>query len=119
MKKLIKRYKLSIIFLFVLMITSILFTTFEYIGINYIFLTRLELLLSLIYVFIYSYIKASKSLLKGYKIGIKSGLSILILFTFINIITLNALTIRMIIYYIFILLISIISSIMQKNKRKN
>ena len=119
MKKLINRYKLILSFIFIITITSFLFTALEYANINYMVLTCLERILSYIFVFIYSFIKASKSSLKGYKIGLKSAIYIIILYSLINIVTFSKVSLYMIIHYLLIIVISVLSGIIQKNKRKN
>lgn len=119
MKTLINKNKLLFKYLLIIMILSILFTTLEYIGLSYKFLTTLLLIMNLCLTYLYSYKNAIRSTSKGYKSGIKSGITLISTLLILNIITLNKINYKTIIYYLIILLVSIASSIIGKNKQKN
>lgn len=119
MKTLINKNKLLFKYLLIIMILSILFTTLEYIGLSYKFLTTLLLIMNLCLTYLYSYKYAIRSTSKGYKSGIKSGITLISTLIILNIITLNKINYKTIIYYLIILLVSIASSIIGKNKQKN
>lgn len=119
MKTLINKNKLLFKYLLIIMILSILFTTLEYIGLSYKFLTTLLLIMNLCLTYLYSYKYAVRSTSKGYKSGIKSGITLISTLVVLNIITLNKINYKTIIYYLIIMLVSIASSIISKNKQKN
>ena len=119
MKTLINKNKLLFKYLLIIMILSILFTTLEYIGLSYKFLTTLLLIMNLCLTYLYSYKYAVRSTCKGYKSGIKSGITLISTLVVLNIITLNKINYKTIIYYLIIMLVSIASSIISKNKQKN
>ena len=119
MKTLINKNKLLFKYILIIMILSILFTTLEYIGLSYKFLTTLLLIMNLCLTYLYSYKYAIRSTSKGYKSGIKSGITLISTLVVLNIITLNKINYKTIIYYLIIMLVSIASSIISKNKQKN
>lgn len=117
MKSFYKKNNLSIKYMLLIILISFLFTTLEYFGANYNFLIKTEYVISFIFVFIYSYINTNNSSLKGYKIGIKSWIKIIIILSIINIITLSGLSAKTLFYYIVLLIISLLGGIIGKNKR--
>ena len=119
MKNSIKKYKLSIGYILSILIISVIFSIFEYVGLPYTVLTTLEAILNLILVFIYSYINSSKSCLNGYKSGFRSGVKIWLILLILNIITFNDFTFKYLIYYLIIMFISITAGIISKNKNSS
>ena len=119
MKNVINKYKLSISYILVVILTSFVFTLLEYIFFNYKLFSILEVILNYFYVFIYSYISSRKSPLNGYKSGFRSGVKIWIILILLNLITFNNFTLGVLLYYIIILIIAIIAGIISKNKEKN
>ena len=119
MKNVINKYKLSISYILVVILTSFIFTLFEYIFFNYKLFSILEIILNYFYVFIYSYMSSRKNPLNGYKSGFRSGVKIWIILILLNLITFNNFTLGILLYYIIILIIAIIAGIISKNKEKN
>ena len=113
MKNVINKYKLSISYILVVILTSFIFTLFEYIFFNYKLFSILEIILN------YFYISSRKSPLNGYKSGLRSGVKIWIILILLNLITFNNFTLGVLLYYIIILIIAIIAGIVSKNKEKN
>ena len=115
MKSFINKNKLLIIYFTSIIIISFISTIFEYMNIPYKMITTIELIINLLFVFLYSYKSTKRNNVKGYK----SGLKIIILLLIINLITLKGIGIKNFVYYILIMLLSIGASIICKNKEKN
>ena len=119
LKSFLKKNKLIEVYLGLIIILSFLFTILEYINISYSILSNILFILNFILAFIYSYKSSLKTPLNGYKSGFRSGVKICIMFFIINFITLNKFSLKTLVYYIMIMLISITSGIFGKNKQKN
>ena len=119
MKNLINKNKLLFIYIISIFIISLMFSILEYIGVSYNFLKTLIIILNLIMVSIYAYKNSSSNNLQGYKSGFRSGVKMCLTLLIINIITFNSFSFKTLIYYLIIILISIISAIICKNKQKN
>ena len=78
----------------------------------------IELLIPIISIFVGSYILGNNSDNKGYIEGIKYGCIWIILFLIINLIS-NNFTYLSLIYYLIIIIIAVISSIIGINKKKS
>lgn len=114
-----KYLKSSIYTLCILIGSTIVITILNYFNIlmgNVLKIT--ELLIPIISIFIGSYILGKSSNNKGYIEGLKYGMAWIILFLIINLISKNF-TYLSLIYYLILILIAIISSIIGINRRKN
>ena len=76
-------------------------------------------IINFIFIFIYAYKNARKSNKKGYITGINSSIKLWIITIIINIILLNSIHLKTILYFLMILIICMLSSIIEKNKQKN
>lgn len=114
-----KYLKSSIYTLCILIGCTIVITILNYFNIlmgNVLKIT--ELLIPIISIFIGSYILGKSSNNKGYIEGLKYGMAWIILFLIINLISKNF-TYLSLIYYLILILIAIVSSIIGINRRKN
>ena len=114
-----KYLKSSIYTLCILIGSTIVITILNYFNIlmgNVLKIT--ELLIPIISIFIGSYILGKSSNNKGYIEGLKYGIAWIILFLIINLISKNF-TYLSLIYYLIIIIIAIVSSIIGINRRKN
>lgn len=114
-----KYLKSSIYTLCILLGSTIIITILNYFNIlmgNVLKIT--ELLIPIISIFIGSYILGKSSNNKGYIEGLKYGIAWIILFLIINIISKNF-TYLSLIYYLILIIIAIVSSIIGINRRKN
>ena len=114
-----KYLKSSIYTLCILIGSTIIITILNYFNIlmgNVLKIT--ELLIPIISIFIGSYILGKSSNNKGYIEGLKYGMAWLILFLIINLISKNF-TYLSLIYYLILIIIAIVSSIIGINRRKN
>lgn len=114
-----KYLKSSIYTLCILIGSTIVITILNYFNIlmgNVLKIT--ELLIPIISIFIGSYILGKSSNNKGYIEGLKYGMAWIILFLIINLISKNF-TYLSLIYYLILILIAIVSSIIGINRRKN
>lgn len=114
-----KYLKSSIYTLCILIGSTIIITILNYFNIlmgNVLKIT--ELLIPIISIFIGSYILGKSSNNKGYIEGLKYGMAWIILFLIINLISKNF-TYLSLIYYLILILIAIVSSIIGINRRKN
>lgn len=118
MKRFFNRFKLNIIYIVALLILSLIFTLLEFIGVNYRLCITAFNITNFMLIFTYSYINGKKANINGYKCGIKSGIKIIIMLMLINLITLSGISIKTIFYYLLIIVISILSGIIGKNKQK-
>lgn len=117
MKSLYKKHKPSIMYILIIFLVSFIFTILQYVGVSYNLLINIEYIINFILVFIYSYISSTNTNKKGYKIGIEAWFKIIIILSIINIITLSGFSIKTLIYYLILLIISILGGIIGKNKR--
>ena len=114
-----KYLKSSIYTLCILIGSTIVITILNYFNIlmgNVLKIT--ELLIPIISIFIGSYILGKSSNNKGYIEGLKYGVVWIILFLIINLISKNF-TYLSLIYYLILIIIAIVSSIIGINRRKN
>lgn len=114
-----KYLKSSIYTLCILIGSTIVITILNYFNVlmgNVLKIT--ELLIPIISIFIGSYILGKSSNNKGYIEGLKYGMAWIILFLIINLISKNF-TYLSLIYYLILIIIAIISSIIGINRRKN
>ena len=114
-----KYLKSSIYTLCILIGSTIIITILNYFNIlmgNVLKIT--ELLIPIISIFIGSYILGKSSNNKGYIEGLKYGMAWIILFLIINLISKNF-TYLSLIYYLILIIIAIVSSIIGSNRRKN
>lgn len=114
-----KYLKSSIYTLCILIGSTIIITILNYFNIlmgNVLKIT--ELLIPIISIFIGSYILGKNSNNKGYIEGLKYGMAWIILFLIINLISKNF-TYLSLIYYLILIIIAIVSSIIGINRRKN
>lgn len=114
-----KYLKSSIYTLCILIGSTIIITILNYFNIlmgNVLKIT--ELLIPIISIFIGSYILGKSSNNKGYIEGLKYGVVWIILFLIINLISKNF-TYLSLIYYLILIIIAIVSSIIGINRRKN
>ena len=114
-----KYLKSSIYTLCILIGSAIIITILNYFNIlmgNVLKIT--ELLIPIISIFIGSYILGNSSNNKGYIEGLKYGMAWIILFLIINLISKNF-TYLSLIYYLILIIIAIVSSIIGINRRKN
>lgn len=114
-----KYLKSSIYTLCILIGSTIIITILNYFNIlmgNVLKIT--ELLIPIISIFIGSYILGKSSNNKGYIEGLKYGMAWIILFLIINLISKNF-TYLSLIYYLILIIIAIVSSIIGINRRKN
>lgn len=114
-----KYLKSSIYTLCILIGSTIIITILNYFNIlmgNVLKIT--ELLIPIISIFIGSYILGKSSNNKGYIEGLKYGIAWIILFLIINLISKNF-TYLSLIYYLILIIIAIVSSIIGINRRKN
>lgn len=114
-----KYLKSSIYTLCILIGSTIIITILNYFNIlmgNVLKIT--ELLIPIISIFIGSYILGKNSNNKGYIEGLKYGIAWIILFLIINLISKNF-TYLSLIYYLILIIIAIVSSIIGINRRKN
>lgn len=114
-----KYLKSSIYTLCILIGSTIIITILNYFNIlmgNILKIT--ELLIPIISIFIGSYILGKNSNNKGYIEGLKYGMAWIILFLIINLISKNF-TYLSLIYYLILIIIAIVSSIIGINRRKN
>lgn len=114
-----KYLKSSIYTLCILLGSTIIITILNYFNIlmgNVLKIT--ELLIPIISIFIGSYILGKSSNNKGYIEGLKYGIAWIILFLIINLISKNF-TYLSLIYYLILIIIAIVSSIIGINRRKN
>ena len=119
MKNLLKNNQLFFKYIYITVIVSLFITILEYIGISFSLLSMLSILTNLLLVFIFSYKNSKNKLIRGYKSGIKFGIKIWIILFIINVVTLNKLTMKCLLYYVIIMFISIIGAVIGKNKQKN
>ena len=119
LKNYIKKNNLLIKYIIIIFVLSLLFTLLEYVGISYKFLTTTLFIINIILIFINSFKVGIRSKCSGYKSGILFGIKAITLLFLINIISLNKISFKCIIYYLILMLISIIGSIIGKNKQKN
>lgn len=114
-----KYLKSSIYTLCILIGSTIIITILNYFNVlmgNVLKIT--ELLIPIISIFIGSYILGKSSNNKGYIEGLKYGMAWIILFLIINLISKNF-TYLSLIYYLILIIIAIVSSIIGINRRKN
>ena len=114
-----KYLKSSIYTLCILIVSTIVITILNYFNVlmgNVLKIT--ELLIPIISIFIGSYILGKSSNNKGYIEGLKYGIAWIILFLIINLISKNF-TYLSLIYYLILIIIAIVSSIIGINRRKN
>ena len=111
-----KYLKSSIYTLCILLGCAIIITILNYFNILMGKIT--ELLIPIISIFIGSYIVGKSSNNKGYIEGLKYGVVWIILFLIINLISKNF-TYLSLIYYLILIIIAIVSSIIGINRRKN
>ena len=114
-----KYLKSSIYTLCILIGSTIIITILNYFNIlmgNVLKIT--ELLIPIISIFIGSYILGKSSNNKGYIEGLKYGMAWIILFLIINLISKNF-TYLSLIYYLILIIIAIVSSIIGIHRRKN
>ncbi len=114
-----KYLKSSIYTLCILIGSTIVITILNYFNVlmgNVLKIT--ELLIPIISIFIGSYILGKSSNNKGYIEGLKYGIAWIILFLIINLISKNF-TYLSLIYYLILIIIAIVSSIIGINRRKN
>lgn len=114
-----KYLKSSIYTLCILIGSTIVITILNYFNVlmgNVLKIT--ELLIPIISIFIGSYILGKSSNNKGYIGGLKYGMAWIILFLIINLISKNF-TYLSLIYYLILIIIAIVSSIIGINRRKN
>ncbi len=114
-----KYLKSSIYTLCILIVSTIVITILNYFNVlmgNVLKIT--ELLIPIISIFIGSYILGKNSNNKGYIEGLKYGMAWIILFLIINLISKNF-TYLSLIYYLILIIIAIVSSIIGINRRKN
>ncbi len=117
--KLIKKYNNIIYFiLFVLLLTLIQTIINLIFNISIVLNQLISYIPLLIYVFITSYIKSINTKEKGLVIGLKTGITYIAILYILGITTLTfKLPLKRIIYFISIILLSILSSIIGKNKK--
>ena len=110
----------SLLYFFIsIIISTILLTILNYFNIlNSKTISLLKFLIPVISISITSYLLGKKTIKKGYIEGLKFGGIIIIVFFIISLLFRN-LNIKSIIYYIILLLSSILSSMIGINKRKN
>ena len=117
----IKKYLRSYLYTFsIIFISYILITLFSYFNIfNTTIINVLKLFTIVISIFIGSFIIGKKSLKKGYLEGLKYSLIFVLLILIINIIFIRYFNIKLIIYYLIIIISSILGSMFGINYKKN
>ena len=115
----LKNYLTSIIYFFTIFLTStLILTIINYFNIlNHTIISILKLIIPIISLSISSYILGTNSKQKGYLEGIKLGLIIITIFI-ITILLFDKLEIKSLLYYLILILISILSSMLGINKKK-
>ena len=113
-------YLKSILYtLITILISTIIITILNYFNIlNEVPLKITRLLIPLIGVLLGSFLLGKKSTQKGYIEGLKYGIIWILILLAVNLITKNFYT-TSILYYIIILLVSIISGVLGINRKKN
>lgn len=114
-----KNLYLSIIYFFTItLIGTIFITILNYFNIlNIKIISSLKLILPILSIFISSYILGTKSNKLGYIEGLKLGLIITITFLIITLLT-KSFAIKTLIYYLILLLSSILGGMLGINKKK-
>ena len=112
-----KYFKITVFTLIGIMISLFIITLFNYINIiSGIGLTIFKLIIPIVSIFIGSIFIGKNSIKKGWLSGIKFGTIFVILFLILNLIFKNNFNIKLIIYYILIIPISILGSAFGINK---
>ena len=105
-------------FIGIILISTLIFTIFNYFNILTDRLNSiLKLLIPIISIAISSYILGTKSIKKGYLEGIKLSLIIIIIFILISI-TFSKFNIKSLIYYLILITTSTLSSMIGINRKK-
>lgn len=117
----LKKYLKSYIYTFsIIIITTIIITILNYFGIlSGNFNNVIKLLTNITSLFIGAFIIGKNSLKKGYLEGLKYGLIFIIFIFLINIIFIRYLKFKLIIYYLILLVTSILGSMFGINFKKN
>ena len=116
----IKNYfKSFIYFISIILIGSIIVTIFHYFSLlNLNIINILNIILSIISIFISSFILGKQCKQKGYLEGLKFGIIIILFITIINLF-LHNLTLKIIIFYLILLITSILGSMIGITKHKD
>ena len=117
----IKKYLKAYIYTFsILIISLIIITLFSYFNIfKPTLINILKLLTVVISMFIWSFIIGKNSIKKGYLEGLKYGLIFIVFILLINIIFIRYFSLKLIIYYLIILITSILGSMFGINFKKS
>lgn len=117
----LKKYLKAFIYTFgIILISMIVITLFSYFNIlNVKLINVLKLIVIISSIFIGAFIIGKNSLKKGYLEGIKYGLMFIGIIFIINIIFIKELQLSLIIYYLIILVSSILGSMFGINFKKN
>ena len=115
----LKNYLISLGYFFtILLISTLIQTILYYFNIlNTNIISIIKLLIPIISISIASYKLGTKSKQKGYLEGIKIGITIIGIFTIITLLT-DKLSIKSLIYYLILIISSILSSMIGINKKK-
>lgn len=98
MKRIIVSNKLSIIYIFLIILISFLFTIFEFIGLNIYICKIIILFLSFITTFFYGYISCIKSKEKLSKCILKTIIKVTVINLFISLISFNSISVKKILF---------------------
>lgn len=115
-----KKYLKSVSYSLILIIVLILFITIlNYIGLIYgIALNSIKLIVPIIAMFIGGIIIGKSSIQKGWLNGIKIGLIVVFIFFVLSLITKYKIDIKMLLYYLIIIISSILGSMVGISKNK-
>ena len=119
MKRISKYFKSIIFLISAILILSILLSILNLLGLKSNYSSLLNIIILIILFFIIGFKEGKNSLKKGFLAGIKIGLINIFTLFIINILFFkNNLSINMFIYYILLLLTSILGSMVGINKKK-
>ena len=115
----LKNYLISLGYFFtILLISTLIQTILNYFNLlNTNIISIIKLLIPILSIFIASYKLGTKSKQKGYLEGIKIGIIIIVIFITITLLT-DKLSIKSLLYYLILMIASILSSMIGINKKK-
>lgn len=114
----LKYKKYLFILLSYILLNIVISSIYYFSNITYSFISILLFIINIIYISIISYIIANKFNKKGIFIGLLSGISISLVLFILSLIFKCNIGIKVVIYYLIIILVSIFSSILNKNIKK-
>ena len=117
----LKKYGLRILYTLIFICISLIISTALYYFniINNGFYKTLKIIITLLAIFINSYILGKQSTQKGYLEGLKFSLLLIFIFFILKLITKEPLKLRLLLYYIIVVITSIFGSMLGINKKKD